>query len=309
MVSCNVCGKCFNTNYNLKRHTLQVHEKKYSHQCPDCSKKFAQPSDLKRHKDSVHSAEKIVCEFCGTSFTRRDNLLHHLNNGNCQRKLQKEAGKRKRLDLTISSRKKKSQLSTSAENSAAVLENSTTVSENSDDDLEKISLPPKESESAFQKAYKSFNLPNNDSSLGIKEFLLLRKEETVFIFRNELKTYKSLKVSKWVHCIYSKETDAGKMIKNVEFKTSNNEVFQETNLVSLYDTMSEKIKLVLLSEGDSLERIVPSVQPGEHEITDRLVRVVGVGVRAQNRPRNIERTFLPMTLICLSFQPICFAPD
>ncbi|GFT32299.1 uncharacterized protein NPIL_647451 [Nephila pilipes] len=28
---------------------------------------------------------------------------------------------------------------------------------------------------------------------------------------------------------------------NVEFKTSNNEVFQETNLVSLYDTMSEKI--------------------------------------------------------------------
>ncbi|GFT98816.1 uncharacterized protein NPIL_213411 [Nephila pilipes] len=31
------------------------------------------------------------------------------------------------------------------------------------------------------------------------------------------------------------------MIKNVEFKTSNNEVFQETNFVSLYDTMSEKI--------------------------------------------------------------------
>ncbi|GFU00864.1 c2H2-type domain-containing protein, partial [Nephila pilipes] len=224
MVSCIVCGKGFNTNYNLKRHTLQVHEKKYSHQCPDCSKKFAQPSDLKRHKDSVHSAEK-----------------------NCI-KLQKEAGKRKRLDLTISSRKKKSQLSTSAENSAAVLENSTTVPENSttvpensDDDLEKFSLPPKESESAFQKAYKSFNLPNNDSSLGIKEFLLLRKEETVFIFRNELKTYKSLKVSKWIHCIYSKETDAGKMIKNVEFKTSNNEIFQETNLVSLYDIMSEKI--------------------------------------------------------------------
>ncbi|GFU56798.1 uncharacterized protein NPIL_686831, partial [Nephila pilipes] len=59
MVSCIVCGKGFYTNYNLKRHTLQVHEKKYSHQCPDCSKKFAQPSDLKRHKDSVHSAEKI----------------------------------------------------------------------------------------------------------------------------------------------------------------------------------------------------------------------------------------------------------
>ncbi|GFV34832.1 hypothetical protein TNCV_1451361 [Trichonephila clavipes] len=123
--------------------------------------------------------------------------------------------------------KKKTQLSTSAENSTA--------------DPENIFLPPKENESAFQKAYKTFNLPNNDSSLGIKEFLLLRKEETIFIFCNELETYKDLKVCKWVHCIYSKVTDAGKMIKNVEFKTPNNEVSQETNLARLYDDMSEKI--------------------------------------------------------------------
>ncbi|GFY48725.1 hypothetical protein TNIN_1481 [Trichonephila inaurata madagascariensis] len=156
---------------------------------------------------------------------------------NCERKLEKEAGKRKRLDLTVSSKKKKTQLSTSAENStaapknsttvpkhSAVPENSTAVPENSDVVPEKIFLPPKESKSAFQKAYKIFDLPNDDSSLGIKEFLLLRKEETIFIFRNELKTYKAFKVSKWVHCIYSKETDAGKMIKNVELKTPNNEV-------------------------------------------------------------------------------------
>ncbi|GFX76082.1 hypothetical protein TNCV_2299971 [Trichonephila clavipes] len=32
-----------------------------------------------------------------------------------------------------------------------------------------------------------------------------------------------------------------KMIKNVEFKTPNNEVLQETNLARLYDDMSEKI--------------------------------------------------------------------
>ncbi|GFT13366.1 c2H2-type domain-containing protein [Trichonephila clavipes] len=97
----------------------------------------------------------------------------------CERKLEKEAGKRKRVDLSVSSRKKKTQLFTSAENSTA--------------DPENIFLPPKENESAFQKAYKTFNLPNNDSSLGIKEFLLLRKEETIFIFRNELETYKALK--------------------------------------------------------------------------------------------------------------------
>ncbi|GFY29228.1 hypothetical protein TNCV_4723561 [Trichonephila clavipes] len=136
-----------------------------------------------------------------------------------QKKVGERSGKRKRVNLSVSSRKKKTQLSTSAENSTS--------------DPENIFLPPKENESAFQKAYKTFNLPNNDSSLGIKEFLLLRKEETIFIFCNELETYKALKVSKWVHYIYSKVTDAGKMIKNVEFKTPNNEVLQETNLARL----------------------------------------------------------------------------
>ncbi|GFY33711.1 uncharacterized protein TNCV_4594231 [Trichonephila clavipes] len=86
----------------------------------------------------------------------------------CERKLEKEAGKRKRVDLSVSSRKKKTQLSTSAENSTA--------------DPENIFLPPKENESAFQKAYKTFNLPNNDSSLGIKEFLLLRKRRDNLYF-------------------------------------------------------------------------------------------------------------------------------
>ncbi|GFY76836.1 uncharacterized protein TNIN_16681 [Trichonephila inaurata madagascariensis] len=106
--------------------------------------------------------EKIVCEFCSTPFTRKDNLLHHLNNRNCERKLEKEAGKRKRVDLTVSSKKKKTQLSTSAENSAAAPKNSTTVPdhsavpENSTVVPEKIFLLPKESESAFQKAYKTF---------------------------------------------------------------------------------------------------------------------------------------------------------
>ncbi|GFY20197.1 uncharacterized protein TNCV_208291 [Trichonephila clavipes] len=92
---------------------------------------------------------------------------------NYKRKLKKEAGKRKRVDLTVLSKKKKTQLSTSAENSAAAPKSSTTVPEhsavpeNSDVIPEKIFLPPKESKSSFQKAYKTFDLPNNDSSLGI----------------------------------------------------------------------------------------------------------------------------------------------
>ncbi|GFU15759.1 c2H2-type domain-containing protein [Trichonephila clavipes] len=150
-----------------------------------------------------------------------------LENNDAKESWRKKRGKEREWICLYQVGKKKTQLFTSAENSTA--------------DPENIFLPPKENESAFQKAYKTFNLPNNDSSLGIKEFLLLRKEETIFIFRNELETYKALKVSKWVHCIYSKATDAGKMIKNVEFKTPNNEVLQETNLARLYDDMSEKI--------------------------------------------------------------------
>ncbi|GFS99950.1 hypothetical protein TNCV_4196351 [Trichonephila clavipes] len=129
MSTCNICGKYFATKYNLKRHTLQLHEKEYVLQCADCSKKFVRQSDLKRHKDSGYSTEKIVCEFYGTPFTRKGSLLHHLNNRNCERKLEKKAGKRKRVDLTVSSRKRKTQLSTFAENSAAAPKNSSTVPE------------------------------------------------------------------------------------------------------------------------------------------------------------------------------------
>ncbi|GFS84476.1 hypothetical protein TNCV_4606591 [Trichonephila clavipes] len=122
-----------------------------------------------------------------------------------RKKVGEKAGKRKRVDLTVSSRKKKTRLPTFAENSAAapknfstVPENSAAVPENSTAILEnsaaspknsttapehsaavvensnyvpeKNFLPPKESENAFQKAYKTFDLPNNHSSLGIKEF-------------------------------------------------------------------------------------------------------------------------------------------
>ncbi|GFY42396.1 hypothetical protein TNIN_238641 [Trichonephila inaurata madagascariensis] len=125
MSTCNICGKHFPTNANLKRHTLQVHEKNDVFQCVDCRKKFIRQNDLKRHSDSVNSTEKIVCEFCDTSFTRKDNLLKHLKNKSWERKLEKEAGKRKRADFSVSSKKKKTQLSTSAENSTVVPENST----------------------------------------------------------------------------------------------------------------------------------------------------------------------------------------
>ncbi|GFV91504.1 hypothetical protein TNCV_2384641 [Trichonephila clavipes] len=91
-------------------------------------KKFVRESDLKRHRDSVHSTEKITRKFCDTSFTRKDNLSKHLNNKRCESWRKKR--EKERMDLSISSRKKKTHLSTSAENSTA--------------DPENIFLPPKE---------------------------------------------------------------------------------------------------------------------------------------------------------------------
>ncbi|GFT05427.1 hypothetical protein NPIL_174701 [Nephila pilipes] len=126
-------------------------------------------------------------------------------------------------------------METAKESGKKIPENSTAVPE------KEISFPQKDSKSTFQKAYKTFDLPNGDSSFGIKEFLLLKKEETTIIFHNKLETCKSMKVGKWLHCIDSKKTDTRGGIKNAEFKTPNNEVFQETDLVSIYNSMSEKI--------------------------------------------------------------------
>nr|XP_042910854.1 zinc finger and BTB domain-containing protein 14-like [Parasteatoda tepidariorum] len=103
MSVCEICGKCFSIKSALKRHILEVHEKKHVHSCMDCNKKFVRKSDLKRHTDTVHSSEKISCEVCKTTFARRDNLLHHVNYGNCKRKMDR---KRKREDGDLSSKKK-----------------------------------------------------------------------------------------------------------------------------------------------------------------------------------------------------------
>ncbi|GFV51308.1 hypothetical protein TNCV_2490791, partial [Trichonephila clavipes] len=85
-----------------------------------------------------------------------------------RKKVGERSGKRKRVNLTVSSKEKKTQWSTSTENSAAapknsmtvpehsaVCENSTAVPENSDVVPENIFYHQKRNENAFQKAYKT----------------------------------------------------------------------------------------------------------------------------------------------------------
>ncbi|GFX67108.1 hypothetical protein TNCV_590241 [Trichonephila clavipes] len=83
----------------------------------------------------------------------------------------KKREKEKRVDLTVSSKKKKTQLSTSAKNSAAAPENSTTVPENSDVVPEEIFLPPKERQRVlFKKHIKLLIFPITIVHWGYKSF-------------------------------------------------------------------------------------------------------------------------------------------
>ncbi|KAK6017702.1 zinc finger, C2H2 type, partial [Ostertagia ostertagi] len=48
-ISCNVCGKIFNAQYNLNRH-MPVHTGVRPFECKICGKSFRQASTLCRHK-------------------------------------------------------------------------------------------------------------------------------------------------------------------------------------------------------------------------------------------------------------------
>lgn len=275
MYTCNICEKCFTSNYNLKRHVLQVHEKKSFHPCIECDKQFCRKSDLKRHRDSIHAAQKISCEFCASTFTRKDNLIHHLNNGNCRRKQEKQNKKRK-SDDDSEPRKKMMTLnnqqvgavspmttepstsvglptlvgpstatkpSTSSELPTFAGPSISTDASTSAENLNtKKVLSTKETKSAFNKAYREFTLKNDDRDIGIPEFLRSKHQETTDIFLSELQNHQSLKVRLILFCIYQKVTDDfEKQIKNVEFKTANKPVFTSTDMSELYEGLSNKL--------------------------------------------------------------------
>ena len=48
--------------------------------CDNCTQIFKRKGDLKRHEVSQHFQPKHVCHLCDQTFTRKDNLTHHINN-------------------------------------------------------------------------------------------------------------------------------------------------------------------------------------------------------------------------------------
>ena len=79
---CRECGKCFESNANLRRHE-KAHAGIKDFQCELCSKAYSSNKSLQQHIEIVHkiSNEKsktFSCPTCDKAFTRNEYLQRHL---------------------------------------------------------------------------------------------------------------------------------------------------------------------------------------------------------------------------------------
>ena len=49
------------------------------HVCDDCGATFTRPQNLKRHRESQHTSTEHICPYCEKSYTRVDSLKRHMD--------------------------------------------------------------------------------------------------------------------------------------------------------------------------------------------------------------------------------------
>ena len=60
----------------MKKHILEVHERKKTFECDVCGSRFARKDHLKGHIAAVHEGAKpFKCEFCDVSCSQKPQIL------------------------------------------------------------------------------------------------------------------------------------------------------------------------------------------------------------------------------------------
>ena len=86
--SCEICGRKFGIDYNLKRHLSEQHnitdfehsiypEKGKVFTCKFCDSVFKRKENLKAHELTHVSTDKFTCDQCGKQFSVNTSLVRH----------------------------------------------------------------------------------------------------------------------------------------------------------------------------------------------------------------------------------------
>ena len=77
--NCNLCSYRSNTNYNMKRHIQEVHEKRKNHVCEECGYSAFEKERVEQHKAAVHKmGEELMCELCPYKTYHKKLLKKHV---------------------------------------------------------------------------------------------------------------------------------------------------------------------------------------------------------------------------------------
>ena len=75
---CQLCGKEFANQRNLKRHTQREHEKIEKVKCPSCEKTFTRKDCMATHVKIAHEGLRFSCSKCDKEFTSFCSLNEHV---------------------------------------------------------------------------------------------------------------------------------------------------------------------------------------------------------------------------------------